>query len=83
MNTKWAIIATVGWIVLVMAGCLVFLAVAASNRAANLEERAEQLGSGAAVVTLIGCAAIWGIWFSQKRAPARPQKPIGQRKKTK
>jgi hypothetical protein len=72
VNTmKWAVIASVGWVLGVMGLSFLALWYAWENRIggrANFEERAAQLGNGAGVIAALGLAAIWGYWYYREKS---------------
>jgi hypothetical protein len=71
---KWAVIASVLWVMCVMGASLLVLWYAWEHRIggrANFEERASQLGSATGVVAAMGLAVIWGIWLYRRKTRER------------
>jgi hypothetical protein len=84
MSTRAAVISSVVWVVLVVAGGLAVVSTFSRSpfRGARATERAAKLGGGLGVVAGIGVSGIWGVWLIRRKSrdragPAvrRPRRP--------
>ena len=65
MKARWAILASLGWVVLIMGLGLLAMWYVWENRIGgrhNFDERAAAFGRVAGIVTLLGWGGIWGWW---------------------
>ena len=70
MSTKWTIILSVVWVVVVMVGCIAFLIYQMESGAwprYQSEERAAAMGTPAAIFTCITLAPLWIYWGVKRR----------------
>jgi hypothetical protein len=67
---KWPIVASIVWLLVVIAAGIALLWYAWENRVwprNSFNERSGALGSAFGVIAAIGLAAIWGIWYYREK----------------
>ncbi|CAA9400787.1 MAG: hypothetical protein AVDCRST_MAG64-1778 [uncultured Phycisphaerae bacterium] len=73
MSTKWTVIFSVLWVLVVMVGCISFILYQVETRAwprYQADERAAAMGGPAGVITAVTLAPLW-IYWAVKRRDAR------------